>query len=83
MDFNILYGIIIVVFAIAGFYALAEVLMHIWRAQTRRSSSRAPGPDISVAGEETEDRCYRDCVERLGNAGRTQCTWVCSAQFGT
>lgn len=83
MDLSIIYGIIIVVFAIAGFCTLVVVLMNIYKRHSRRARFGASDTDLSKRGDQAEDRCYRDCVDRLGNAGRTQCTWVCSAQFGT
>jgi hypothetical protein len=83
MDLDIMYGIVIILFAIAGFYTLAVVLTRIYSWQSRRASSKTVDSHISGRGEVAEDSCYQDCVNRLGNSGKAECTWVCSAQFGT
>jgi hypothetical protein len=69
MDWQILIGFAVVIFAVAGFFFLARTLWSIWQAKGWMTGSTKTSDEMVPLGggprRDWEDNaCYRECMDR-------------------
>ena len=86
MDWQVLISLAVVMFAVAGFFFLAQTLWSIWQTKGWMAGSAKNRNDSIFLGggphKDWEDNaCYRDCMDRVFSGSGNQYVH-CAAECG-